>query len=78
MSASSLETAKYQVTEGVLGYWVYHLSHAGKHTVSLCGSRTMTTSLPIEKFGVGKAAPDRAGINGRWCEECKRLAAIGA
>jgi len=77
--APTLDAAeRYQVTEGIHGYYAYHLSHQGQHAKSLCGERTMSTSLPLKMFGVGKPAPEGSGLNGRWCEECKRLAALGS
>ena len=62
----------YEVTEGIESTWHYHLSIRGRHTFALCGRKTMKTSLPLSQFGKGKAAPDGAGINGRWCQECQR------
>lgn len=73
----TFDTVAYQVTEGIHGYWHYHLSPVGKHTSGLCGAQTMTTSIPLSQFGVGRAAPPGAGISGKWCKECQRRAGLG-
>lgn len=63
--------SQFVVTEGINGYWSYHISRESTKQFSLCGQRVMQTSIPFESFGVGRAAPEGAGISGRWCEECK-------
>ena len=62
----------YEVTEGIESTWHYHLSIKGRHTFALCGRKTMKTSLPLAKFGVGKPAPEGSQLFGRWCAECQR------
>jgi len=64
-----------QVTEGIAGYWAYHLSPKALVSRGLCGAKTMHTSIPLEQFGVGRAAPNGAPLAGRWCQECQRRAA---
>ena len=64
---------EYAVTEGVAGYWHYHLSEKGKEYRSLCGRPTMRTSIPLHRFGLWQAAPDSAMIKGRWCEACQKI-----
>ena len=60
-----------KVTEGISGYWHYHLSQDGKFT-GLCGARTMDTSLKLEDWGLqnwGEHFPKRP----TFCKECDRL-----
>lgn len=52
-----------QVTEGINGYYHYHLSEEGKYT-SLCGVQTMRCSLKIDAWGV------KTHLNERYCEKC--------
>ena len=61
----------YAVTEGINGYWNYHISIRGRETFALCGERTMRTSVPFSQWGVGRAAPKGAPITGRWCKACE-------
>ena len=64
---------EYEVTEGIESYWHYHLSVRCAYTRSLCGRRTMQTSLPLSQFGKGKAAPPISRLSGHWCEQCQQL-----
>lgn len=61
-----------QVTEGIHGYWFYHLSEPGKHWKSLCGKSTMQTSMPLSHWGVPFG--DHFPIKPRYCRECEKLA----
>jgi hypothetical protein len=73
--ASTSAPAQYEVTEGVEGYWHYHLSPAGAFTRSLCGRSTMRTSIRLDAWG--KTPPDYH-IPQKWCAECARLAGLAS
>ena len=57
------------ITEGVLGYWHYHVSYGNTRTRSLCDKQTMHTSIPLERWGVqfGEQRPKYA----TWCQTCE-------
>jgi hypothetical protein len=58
------------ITEGVSGYWFYHLSHIKTFTRSLCGELVMRTSLPLSEWGkVGH-------LNERYCKKCAKITGI--
>ena len=60
-----------KVTEGISGYWHYHLSQDGKFT-GLCGARVMDTGLKLEDWGLqnwDRRNPRRP----TFCKECDRL-----
>lgn len=65
------ESTGLVVTEGVSGYWHYHLSDADCNIRSLCGKQVMHTSIPPERWGVpfGEHFPKRP----TWCQECAAL-----
>lgn len=52
------------ITEGVEGYFHYHLSHPDKRTRGLCGKQVMSTMIPLEAWG------SIAHLRERWCDEC--------
>lgn len=60
-----------RITEGVAGYWHYHLSEADNFTRGLCGAPTMTTSMKLshwrKKFG--EHFPKRP----TWCDKCEAI-----
>lgn len=56
------------VTEGVEGYWHYHLSHEQTFTKSLCGKQTMPTHLSLKQWGIV------THLRERYCKDCKELA----
>jgi len=59
---------KYQVTEGISGYWHYHLSPKSNLSRVLCGARTMHCYLPFDRWGfVGH-------LNEKYCDECLKIA----
>lgn len=61
----------FVVTEGVEGYWYFHLSKPDKFTVSLCGRRTMQTGITRDFWG---SVCGNKSIRYKWCEECAKLA----
>lgn len=65
-----------KVTEGILGYWHYHLSPEESPYVALCGAKVMHTSIDVRSWGVpfGEHFPKRP----TWCDECEKLARLGA
>lgn len=42
---------KFMITEGVMGYWHYHISDSDTPSKSLCGKHTMRTSIPLVTEG---------------------------
>lgn len=61
------------VSEGIAGYWHYHISEPGKTTRGLCGAKTMHTSINIRDWRVpfGEHFPKRP----TWCHECEAMRA---
>lgn len=62
------------VTEGVEGFYRYHLSSDAPHEFvrGLCGARTMRTSIPVASWGIpfGEHLVPRP----KFCEKCAELA----
>jgi len=58
------------VTEGVMGYWFYHISHKDTFTKALCGVNVMMSSLPLSEWG------ETGHLNERYCQKCEKLAGI--
>jgi hypothetical protein len=57
-----------KITEGVEGYFYYHLSLAGNKTKSLCGKTVMNTEIPLTTWG-------RVGhLKERYCKDCANAA----
>lgn len=58
-----------KITEGILGYWHYHLSEDDSPTVALCGEKTMRTEMKLESWGIpfGEHFP----IRPKWCKNCE-------
>ena len=55
---------EFVITEGVEGYWHYHISHKDKFIKSLCGKDTMMTELTFSSWGfIGH-------LKERYCKEC--------
>lgn len=55
----------FVVTEGISGYYHYHLSKEHETTRSLCGVKVMPTCVPLTAWGfVGH-------LREHWCEKCK-------
>lgn len=52
------------ITEGVEGYWHYHLSHKDNTKKSLCDCHTMHTSLPLNSWGT------ITHLHERYCKRC--------
>lgn len=61
------EAIKLNVTEGIAGMWHYHLSFPGPGHTSLCGKRTMRTSISLSNWGVS------GHLRETWCAECANL-----
>jgi len=57
----------YIVTEGVESTWHYHLSEEDDAIHSLCGKKTMRTSLGIEKWGTV------THLKEKYCPTCLRI-----
>ena len=52
------------ITEAISGVWFYHLSDVGTNAKSLCGARTMYTSMQLSQWG-------KSGHLGeRYCKVC--------
>lgn len=64
--------AGLHITEGIYGMWFYHLSEQGENSKSLCGARTMHTSIPLSAWGF------RGHLNERYCKQCEGLGADSA
>ena len=60
--------SEYIVTEGIESTWYYHISLEDKPIRSLCGKRTMRTSLPVKSWGIVTEH-----IGEKYCSECKKL-----
>ena len=60
---------RYRVTEGISGYYFYHLSPVEDYTYSLCGKNTMQTHIPLSSWG--EKGPSH--IRYKWCSMCKEL-----
>ena len=58
------------ISEGVAGYWHYHLSVEGRITRGLCGAETMYTSIPLERWGV--KGPSHLPKSYTYCKECEK------
>jgi hypothetical protein len=54
----------YIITEGIEGYWHYHISHEKSFTKSLCGKQTMKCNLPEKGWGV------KSHLRERYCSDC--------
>lgn len=65
---AKLESNGIHVTEGVSGYYSYHLSELGINAKSLCGAKTMLTSVPLASWGA------KGHLNEKYCAECAQLA----
>ncbi len=55
---------KFIITEGVMGYYHYHISDKDKFIISLCGAQTMQTSISSDSWG------QKSHLNERWCNKC--------
>ena len=65
MTESVERWAGLTVVEGIEGTWHYHLLIAGQHD-ALCGNgAVISTSLPVESWGV------RTHLNERYCVVCE-------
>jgi len=57
-----MKDEKIEITEGIEGYYHYHFSEKGKHSIALCGAKTMSTSMSLNQWGfVGH-------LKERYCE----------
>jgi len=55
------------ITEGVEGFWYYHLSKPETFNRSLCGKRVMITNLPLSSWGTV------THLNEKYCKDCEQL-----
>jgi hypothetical protein len=60
---------EYIVTEGIHGYWFYHISEKDNSIKSLCGKDTMPTSIPLENYGI----KGDGHIPEKFCKECEEI-----
>jgi len=67
MSKNETKDENLHVTEGVSGTWFYHLSDGRTNALSLCGTKTMYTAIPLSSWGV------KGSLNERYCSECQRM-----
>lgn len=58
---------KLIITEGIEGYWNYHLSFSSMFTKSLCGKDVMKTSLKKSQWGT------KTHLNESYCDECVEI-----
>ena len=60
-----------RITEGISGYWHYHLSDSVSRSRALCGAQTMDTAIQLKDWGVpfGEHFPKRP----TWCKKCSEL-----
>lgn len=56
------------ISEGVEGYYFYHISPDDSPTKSLCGKTVMPTQIPVSTWGF------KGHLNERYCAECEKLA----
>jgi len=59
---------KFVITEGVEGYYIYHISF-NCETVSLCGKNVMSTNISFSNWNVIKTSH----LNERYCKECTNI-----
>lgn len=71
MIVSTTSPKGLMVTEGISGYWHYHISYTDSFVRSLCGASTMITSIPLHRWKVpfGEHFPKRP----TWCSHCEQL-----
>lgn len=55
------------ISEGVEGYFFYHISPNDTPVKSLCGKLVMPTSIPLTTWGT------KGHLNERYCNECEKL-----
>jgi hypothetical protein len=65
------------ITEGVSGYYHYHLSESNTNATALCGKMTMNTSILLSTWG------HRGHLSETYCAACEQaglaeLTAAGA
>lgn len=63
-----MTTDRFVVTEGVLGYWHYHISKASNETEALCGALTMATLMPLDLWGTEST---HFPIKEKYCKQCE-------
>ena len=58
-----------KVTEGILGFWHYHLSNDDSPSKALCGAKVMATSMDLKQWGIpfGEHFP----IKPTFCKSCE-------
>lgn len=59
----------YIITEGVAGYWYYHISEEHNFMKSLCGKDTMKTSIPLKHWN----NIEQEHIPIKFCKECDKI-----
>lgn len=60
-----------KITEGIAGYWHYHLSGPSAPFRALCGAKVMNTGIRLKDWRVpfGEHFPKRP----TWCAQCEAL-----
>jgi hypothetical protein len=56
------------ITEGVAGYYHYHLSLKEKTSKGFCGALTMPTAIPLSEWG--KPGGEHLAKKYTYCKEC--------
>lgn len=67
-------TKNLVVTEGIAGYWHYHLSSSDETSMALCGSRTMPTKIQLEYFRKILKTKRERRCDGMACKKCTEMA----
>lgn len=64
-----------KITEGISGYWHYHLSRDSEPFTAICGAKVMGTEMPLTSWKVpfGEHFPKRP----TFCKTCDELKWIG-
>lgn len=66
------EKRELVISEGIAGYWHYHISYSDTRYVALCGKKTMYSGAPIDTWGV--VGHGGAGdIHYSYCKDCEHL-----
>ncbi len=61
-------SVELKVAESIHGTYFYHLSRMPHSTIALCGARTMSTSIPVNAWGV-----TTSHLHERYCARCAEL-----
>jgi hypothetical protein len=55
------------ITEGIMGYWYYHLSKPENINQSLCGKQVMRTAMSNTDWGINTELKER------YCSNCEKF-----